>query len=59
METKTIYNLELHETIMTDFGISIMRVEGGWIYDCCNTENDEFKIGIFVPYNNEFQVVPK
>ena len=59
METKTIYNLELHESIMTNFGICIMRVAGGWIYDCWNTEKDEFKTGIFVPYNNEFQIVPK
>lgn len=51
---KTIYNLKLHESI-TEFGICIMRVPGGWIYDCWDTEKDIFKQGIFVPFNNEFQ----
>ncbi len=52
---KSIYKLELHETTITFFGICIMRVPGGWIYDCWDTERDEFKKGIFVPFNNEFQ----
>lgn len=55
MKPKTIYDLDLHETITTDFGICIMRVAGGWIYDCWSFERDEFKTGVFVPYNNEFQ----
>ena len=54
---KTIYDLKLHESIVTNFGICIMRVAGGWIYDCWDIEKDEFKAGIFVPYNNEFQAV--
>jgi len=53
-EKKTIYDLELHETILTKFGIVIMRVAGGWLYDCWDTKFDNFKKGIFVPYNNEF-----
>lgn len=52
---KTLYNLGLHETLETPFGISIMRVPGGWVYDCWDSGRDRFKEGTFVPYNNEFQ----
>lgn len=51
---KTLYTLELHETLQTKFGICIMRVPGGWLYDCWNTEIDCFKQGTFVPYSGEF-----
>lgn len=54
-KTQTLYNLELHEGITTEFGIFIMRVPGGWIYDCWDKEADKFKTGVFVPFNNEFQ----
>jgi hypothetical protein len=53
---KTIYDLELHEGLMTDFGIFIMRVPSGWIYDCWDIEKDCFKHGIFVPFDNKFQL---
>jgi hypothetical protein len=56
---KNIYELELHETTNLPFGICIMRVAGGWIYDCWDSEKDNFKKGIFIPYNNEFQMVEK
>lgn len=52
---KTIYDLRLHESLTTVFGIWIMRVPGGWIYDCWDIEKDEFKRGIFVPFSPEFQ----
>lgn len=52
-EVKNIYNLKLHETIHTPFGMGIMRVPGGWIYDCWDYPNDRPKLGVFVPYNNE------
>ena len=52
---KTLYNLELHESLSTPFGIVIMRVPGGWLYDCWDTEVDKFKEGTFVPYNDEFK----
>lgn len=55
MKEKTIYDLELHETLRTDFDVVIMRVPGGWIYDCWDIENDEFKQGVFIPFSNEFQ----
>ena len=56
VEQKTIYNLELHEMINTIFGMGIMRVAGGWIYDCWDYSNDIPKTGVFVPFNNEFMV---
>ena len=47
--TDKIYEIYLHEEIMTDSGMSVTRVPGGWIY-CMLGSNP-----IFVPYNNEFQ----
>lgn len=44
-----IHNLELHEMLQLPFGIFVMRVDSGWIYDCWDTEKDEFKQGTFVP----------
>lgn len=52
---QTLYNLELHETLVTKFGIMIMRVPNGWIYDCWDNENDNFKNGIFVPFDDRFK----
>lgn len=52
---KTIYDLKLHEGITTEFGIFIMRVAGGWIYNCWDFEKDCFINGLFIPLNNEFQ----
>lgn len=54
---KEMFNLKLHETIETSFGIVIMRVPGGWIYDCWDTDNDKYKQGTFVPLNNEFNTL--
>ena len=53
---KTIYNLELHESLVTEFGICIMRVPSGWIYDCWDIKEDCFKDGVFVPFHDEFQI---
>jgi hypothetical protein len=55
---KDIYKLKLHETAVL-FGISIMRVPGGWFYDCWDLEKDEFKKGTFVKFDNEFQKKPQ
>jgi hypothetical protein len=42
--------LNLHETFVTDFGIAIMKVPGGWIYDCWDFATDQYKSGgTFVP----------
>ena len=51
---KTIYDLKLHESLNTNFGITVIRVPGGWIYDCWDYSSDSFKRGIFVPFDNEF-----
>jgi len=48
---KTIYDLKLHETLNLPFGICVMRVASGWIYDCWDYEKDTFKSGIFIPYS--------
>ena len=56
MKEKTVYNLKLHEGINLPFGIFVMRVPGGWIYDCWDHEKDSFKQGTFIPYNNEFYI---
>jgi hypothetical protein len=53
---KTIYELNLHESLNTQFGICIMRVASGWIYDCWDYEKDCFKQGIFVSFDNKFQI---
>lgn len=52
---ENIYELELHETTYLPFGISVIRVPGGWLYDCWDSETGNFKQVIFIPYNNEFQ----
>ena len=52
---KTIYDLKLHESLMLDRGLSIMRVPGGWIYDNWDAQHDIPKTGVFVPFENEFQ----
>ena len=51
---KTIYDLKLHESLNTDFGIAILRVPGGWLYDCWDYSSDSFKQGIFISFDNEF-----
>lgn len=53
---KKMYSLKLHEGFMT-FGIWIMRVPGGWMYDCWDIENDCYKQGTFVPYNEEDKLI--
>lgn len=54
MESDTIYDLVLHESTVIK-GICIMRVAGGWIYDCWDLDKDVSKQGTYVPFNNEFQ----
>lgn len=51
---KTIYDLKLHDSLITSFGVCILRVPGGWLYNCWNIEKDEFKNGVFIPFNNVF-----
>ena len=51
---KTIYDLKFHDCLNI-FGISITRVASGWIYDCWDFEKDQFKQGIFIPFDNKFE----
>lgn len=53
-ETETLYNIPLHKLtqLVSNSGIYIMRVPGGWIYSWATGNEDE--VGIFVPYNTEF-----
>lgn len=56
---KTIYTLELHETLTVNGGcpsaIIITRVASGWIYEI--KDNDGNFNALFVPFDNEFQNV--
>ena len=65
---KTIYNLELHETLyVKDQGLQIQRVASGWNYIYTRQdfiEEDDYYDQVithivFVPYDNAFQRVPK
>jgi len=60
---KTIYNLELHETLWISNELIIQRVPGGWNYKyyeyrhLTEYNNDYILINtVFVPYHNEFQI---
>jgi hypothetical protein len=55
--TNKLYSLKLFEGFTTYWGTFIMRVPGGWIYDCWDIQNDNSKIGTFIPLNNEFQKI--
>lgn len=60
---KTIYNLELHEKLSVGDGLTVQRVPGGWNYKYYTGVVERDKVDwslfqvIFVPYNNEFQVI--
>jgi hypothetical protein len=45
--------MELHETVLTSFGVCIMKVHEGLIYDCWDLDKDVFKQGMFVPYTKK------
>ena len=47
---KTIYDLELHERLDIDYLISVLRVDGGWIY-----ENVGINTTTFAPISFEFR----
>jgi hypothetical protein len=56
---KTIYNLDLHETIYAEIDprsplcTSVMRVPGGWIYRSYD-KGAGIMAAVFVPYLNEY-----
>jgi len=50
-EEKTIWDLELHETICIDDLTEAMKVPGGWIYYTYYPGNpDHIKTTVFVPW---------
>ncbi len=65
---KTIYNLELHETLWIDeIEANVTRVASGWLYKYekeVYVENGDYYMQevvqiVFVPYDNAFQKIPK
>ena len=56
MKSKSIYDLELHESIDIPPELNITRVHGGWIYRFWDYEKkDYYPNAVFVPYNNNKQ----
>jgi hypothetical protein len=51
---KTIYDLELHETLIIDDECLVRRVVGGWIYESLHTDinNNYYMTSVFVPAKN-------
>jgi hypothetical protein len=45
--------LLLHEITILSFGIAVMKVESGYLYDCWDIERDKFKNGTFVPFKTD------
>lgn len=64
---KTIYNLELHEQLWISPELTVARVASGWNYMYyVSVKASEIAHGdwtlhqiVFVPYDNNFQKVPK
>lgn len=48
-----LYDMNLHDTL-TDKGMTITRVIGGWIYEIPRGNTNRVT-SQFVPFNNEFQ----
>lgn len=53
---ETIYKLGLHERIEIRPGLSVLRVPGGWIYS--DERADSVPVNSFVPFDNQYQVIP-
>lgn len=52
---KSIYDLELHESVAISQRLCVTRVPNGWIYlFLCLPENIA-DFGVFVPWHNEFK----
>lgn len=59
---KSIYELNLHETLEMSSSLSCIRVPGGWIYNHVSESQDMngkvvdyYKSSVFIPFDNEFQ----
>jgi len=59
---KTIYNLELHETLCVSNELIIQRVPGGWNYKYYEAKHNGYDLDwcisqiVFIYYHNEFQI---
>lgn len=51
---KTIYDLELHESLKINDEMRLIRVPGGWIYQTVHPDTMLCE-SVLVPFNNEFQ----
>lgn len=52
---KSIYELELHESLCPNNWTTVVRVPGGWIYLFLNPPSEDYNFGVFVPHCNEFR----
>ncbi len=58
-ETKTIYNMNLHDILQIDKSVSAMRVPGAWVYTIYDIETQPATYRrCRVPYNDEFNSNP-
>ena len=55
---KSIYHLELNEVLNIPW-LEITRVASGWIYRHFNEETQLYSNGVFVPFDNKFQIPEK
>lgn len=57
MKEKTIYDLELNETLKVDGNCYYQRVPGGWVLTSYEYDYDNSPImnSTFIPYNDEFE----
>jgi len=51
-EEKSIFDLQLHETLCVNPDVNVMRVPGGWIYIISTivTPGNRIMSNVFVPY---------
>ncbi len=55
-KVKSIYDLELHESINIPHCFEVTRVPSGWIYRFWDYGKQDYPtMGVFVPYDNKFQ----
>jgi len=52
---RSLYKLELGESLMIEPYLEFVRVPGGWITKLWSDEKQESISCCFVPYDNEFQ----
>jgi len=53
---KCIYNMKLHDIIYITDDLSYTRVPGGWLVQHWSFQSPSIAQGVFVPYDNEYQL---